>query len=187
MHPKKTSSQVPFRGALTAAASLVLVSAVTAGADERANREHVHFCLSPDGSTHETSTVDRIGLDIRLDAGWQFYAEHPGDFGFPPRFDWSISKNVKALTIQWPEPTRYVYSEDPPINTLGYKDAVFLPIQITRGESERPAHVHLTLDYSICNDYCISDRVELQTALPSKEPKRARSRTMPASWSDTRR
>ena len=186
MHPKNESSRVPSRRTRTTVLVLLLISTATAWAGEWTNREHVQFRLSLDEVTHEASTANFIELAIRLDAGWQFYAENPGEFGLPPRFDWSKSSNVAAVSILWPEPTRTIYSDDPPISTLGYKDSVFLPIRVTREKTEQLSHIHLTLDYSICDEYCISDRVELQKVLLSQEPKEERSRTMPTSWSGDR-
>ena len=139
-------------------------------------REHVKFRLKASEVGRNTTLARGLGLDIQLDAGWQFYSENPGELGVAPKFDWSESRNVRAVSIQWPEPTRYVYSEDPPLSTLGYRDSVFLPIRITQKEPDRPSKVHLRLSYAICNDYCISDRVKLQVGLPPGDQKGARPR-----------
>ena len=39
----------------------------------------------------------RAGLEIRLKPGWHTYWRYPGDAGVPPRFDFSNSRNLKAL------------------------------------------------------------------------------------------
>src|ERR1700712_5939233 len=44
------------------------------------------------------------GVAIQLQPGWHTYWRTPGDSGVPPRFDFSKSDNVEAVTILWPAP-----------------------------------------------------------------------------------
>src|SRR4029079_15983272 len=47
------------------------------------------------------------GIDIQLQPGWKTYWRTPGDSGVPPRFDFSKSDNVQAVTVLWPAPTKF--------------------------------------------------------------------------------
>src|SRR3954462_1488633 len=47
------------------------------------------------------------GIAFQLQSGWKTYWRTPGDSGVPPRFDFSKSDNVEAVTILWPAPTRF--------------------------------------------------------------------------------
>ena len=47
------------------------------------------------------------GLEFKLADGWKTYWRSPGDSGVPPEFDWSASKNVKSVKVQWPTPRRF--------------------------------------------------------------------------------
>src|SRR4051812_39713501 len=42
------------------------------------------------------------GIAIQLQPGWKTYWRTPGDSGVPPRFDFSKSDNVEAVTVMWP-------------------------------------------------------------------------------------
>src|SRR4051794_14696290 len=45
------------------------------------------------------------GIAFQLQPGWKTYWRTPGDSGVPPRFDFSKSDNIDAVTILWPAPT----------------------------------------------------------------------------------
>ena len=47
------------------------------------------------------------GIAFQLQPGWKTYWRTPGDSGVPPRFDFSKSDNVEAVTILWPAPTKF--------------------------------------------------------------------------------
>src|SRR3981081_4807388 len=42
------------------------------------------------------------GIAVQLQPGWKTYWRTPGDSGVPPRFDFSKSENVEAVTVMWP-------------------------------------------------------------------------------------
>ena len=44
------------------------------------------------------------GIAFQLQPGWKTYWRTPGDSGVPPRFDFSKSDNVEAVTVLWPAP-----------------------------------------------------------------------------------
>src|ERR1700712_883839 len=47
------------------------------------------------------------GIAFQLQPGWHTYWRNPGDSGVPPRFDFSKSDNVEAVTILWPAPKKF--------------------------------------------------------------------------------
>src|SRR4029077_11802218 len=47
------------------------------------------------------------GIAVRLDPGWKTYWRTSGDSGVPPRFDFSKSDNIEAVTILWPAPAKF--------------------------------------------------------------------------------
>ena len=98
------------------------------------------------------------GLTIRLAPGWKTYWRNPGDAGIPPRFDWSGSENVADIQIVWPRPHAF---DSFGLRTLGYKDAVTLPLRVTPTDPSAPIRLALTLDYGICSDICVPERAEL--------------------------
>src|ERR1700683_3282032 len=47
------------------------------------------------------------GIAFDLQPGWKTYWRTPGDSGVPPRFDFSKSENIEAVTVLWPAPSKF--------------------------------------------------------------------------------
>lgn len=105
--------------------------------------------------------VLRGGIEVKLAPGWKMYWRYPGDAGVPPRFDFTGSKNVSAITVLWPAPQRF--SEEG-TKLIVYKGNVVLPLRIVPENQDEPVMVRLKLDYGICEKLCIL--VEAKSELP---------------------
>src|ERR1700754_2564797 len=68
------------------------------------------------------------GVAFQLQPGWKTYWRTPGDSGVPPRFDFSKSDNVEAVTVLWPAPMKF--DDGAGGQSLGYKKQVVLPLRI---------------------------------------------------------
>lgn len=102
------------------------------------------------------------GVDLRLAPGWKTYWRSPGDSGIPPRFDWSGSENVKSVRILWPAPSVFVANG---FQTIGYHDAVVLPVEVTPVDPGRPVKLALRLELGVCDAICLPASVDLAAAL----------------------
>jgi DsbC/DsbD-like thiol-disulfide interchange protein len=102
--------------------------------------------------------VWNAGLAIDLEDGWKTYWRIPGESGVPPQFDWSGSKNLKAVTIGWPAPRRY---SDAAGETIGYKDEVVFPLRIEPQQRALPVELELRLFYAMCKNICIPAEAKL--------------------------
>lgn len=83
-----------------------------------------------------------LGLYFRLAPGWKIYWRSPGDAGFPPRVDWTGSKNLENVETEWPAPKRFSIFG---LETLGYTDEVVLPLTATLtrpGRARSAVHRH---------------------------------------------
>src|SRR6202051_778946 len=47
------------------------------------------------------------GIAFQLQPGWKTYWRTPGDSGVPPRFDFSKSDNIEALTVLRPAAAKF--------------------------------------------------------------------------------
>jgi DsbC/DsbD-like thiol-disulfide interchange protein len=95
----------------------------------------------------------RAGVEIRLERGWHTYWRYAGDAGIPPRFDWSRSTNLASTEVLWPAPHRIPIEDG--IESIGYKDAVLLPVRVTPRDPSKPVVLRLKLDFGICEKICI--------------------------------
>lgn len=107
----------------------------------------------------------RAGVEIRLAPGWKTYWRYAGDSGVPPRFDFTKSKNLKAVAVDFPAPHAW---RDETGTAIGYKHAVIFPLRITAQDARQPVTLVLAFDYAVCERLCVpvSDEAQLQI-LPS--------------------
>jgi suppressor for copper-sensitivity B len=100
------------------------------------------------------------GLDVRLGAGWHTYWRSAGDAGAPPEFDWSGSRNVADVSVEWPAPHRFSEQD---IDTFGYAERVLFPLQVRLQDGSAPARLSLKAALYVCSVICTRQDVELQT------------------------
>ncbi len=107
--------------------------------------------------------VLRAGVEIRLAPGWKTYWRYPGDSGVPPRLDFGGSSNVKSATVLWPSPRRFA---DETGASIGYKDNVIFPLQVTPVDRALPAVLRVKIDYAVCEKLCIPVEGHAELTLP---------------------
>jgi DsbC/DsbD-like thiol-disulfide interchange protein len=112
----------------------------------------------------------RAGIEIQLKAGWHTYWRYAGDAGIPPHFDWSGSQNLASIEVLWPAPSR-IRVEDG-IESIGYYDAVTLPLRIRPQNPAKPVELRLNLKFGVCEKICIpaSAKSALKIPLGSSAP-----------------
>jgi DsbC/DsbD-like thiol-disulfide interchange protein len=93
------------------------------------------------------------GVAVQLDPGWKTYWRTSGDSGVPPRFDFSKSDNVEAVTILWPAPTKF--DDGAGGFSLGYHDQVVLPLRIVPKVNDKPVTLRANINYAVCEKICI--------------------------------
>ena len=102
------------------------------------------------------------GIAIQLQPGWKTYWRSPGDSGVPPRFDFSKSENVEAVTVMWPAPMKF--DDGAGGISLGYKQQVVLPLRIVAKSADKPVKLRVEINYAVCEKLCIP--VEASAELP---------------------
>jgi len=102
------------------------------------------------------------GLDLKLDKGWKTYWRTPGDSGVAPRFDFSKSDNVEAVTVLWPAPK--AFPDGAGGTALGYHDEVIIPLRIAVHDPDKPVTLHARISYAVCEKLCVP--VESDLTLP---------------------
>ena len=93
------------------------------------------------------------GVSIQLQPGWKTYWRTPGDSGVPPRFDFSKSDNVEAVTVLWPAPKKF--DDGAGGIALGYKQQVVLPLRIVAKNADKPVTLRANINYAVCDKICI--------------------------------
>jgi len=105
------------------------------------------------------------GIAFQLQGGWKTYWRTPGDSGVPPRFDFSKSDNVEAVTILWPAPTRF--PDGAGGTSLGYQKQVVLPLRIAVKNPDKPVTLRAAINYAVCEKICIPVEANAELAFTS--------------------
>jgi DsbC/DsbD-like thiol-disulfide interchange protein len=157
---------VPVRFALAFAASFVAWSLLTEASAQDAspwlNDDHSAVRLLA-GS--RSGAVLLGGIAFQLQPGWKTYWRTPGDSGVPPRFDFSKSDNIEAVTILWPAPTRF--PDGAGGDSLGYQKHIVLPLRIVIKNSDKPVTLRAAINYAVCEKLCIPVEANAELAFTS--------------------
>ena len=93
------------------------------------------------------------GVAIQLQPGWKTYWRTPGDSGVPPRFDFSKSDNVEAVTVMWPAPLKF--DDGAGGHSIGYHGQIVLPLRIVAKAADKPVTLRAEINYAVCEKLCI--------------------------------
>ncbi len=102
------------------------------------------------------------GIAFQLQPGWKTYWRTPGDSGVPPRFDFSKSDNIEAVTVLWPAPLKF--DDGAGGQSMGYHDQIVLPLRIVPKNADKPVTLRADVNYAVCEKICIP--VQANAELP---------------------
>ncbi|QPF84170.1 cytochrome C biogenesis protein [Bradyrhizobium genosp. L] len=105
------------------------------------------------------------GIAFQLQDGWKTYWRTPGDSGVPPRFDFSKSDNVEAVTVMWPAPRQF--DDGAGGTSLGYKHQVVLPLRIVAKSPDKPLVLRAEINYAVCEKLCVPVDAKAELAFAS--------------------
>jgi DsbC/DsbD-like thiol-disulfide interchange protein len=100
-----------------------------------------------------SGTVLLGGIAFQLQPGWKTYWRTPGDSGVPPRFDFSKSENIEAVTVMWPAPLKF--DDGAGGHSIGYHDQIVLPLRIVAKNADKPVTLRAAINYAVCEKLCI--------------------------------
>ena len=117
-------------------------------------------------------------LELNLAPQWKTYWRAPGDAGIPPSFDWAGSENVASVRFHWPAPDVFHTNG---MQSVGYHDALVLPIEVTAKDPNRPVKLRARVDLGVCKDICMPASLDLSADLtPSGQTDRVISAALKA-------
>jgi DsbC/DsbD-like thiol-disulfide interchange protein len=153
---------VPWRAAIGFAAALLTLSiAVEVRAQDASPWQKDGHSAVRLLAGSRSGSVLLGGIAFQLQPGWKTYWRTPGDSGVPPRFDFSKSDNVEAVTILWPAPKKF--DDGAGGVSLGYHDQILLPLRIVAKNVDKPVTLRAAINYAVCEKLCIP--VEANTEL----------------------
>jgi DsbC/DsbD-like thiol-disulfide interchange protein len=145
---------VPMRAALGLAAAVVASSlAIEARAEDASPWQRDGHSAVRLLAGSRSGAVLLGGIAVQLQPGWKTYWRTPGDSGVPPRFDFSKSENIEAVTVLWPAPAKF--DDGAGGHSMGYHDQVVLPLRIVAKNADKPVTLRAGINYAVCERICI--------------------------------
>lgn len=148
--------------------SLLFFSAFTLFADTDSS-EPVHARLVAEEASIQPGRPFWVGVELKMEKGWDTYWVNPGDSGFPTQVNWRLPEGWRAGPLQWPYPEKFATES---LVGFGYTDSAVLLTQIFPG-SHLPAGEKVTLmadvNWVACKEQCIPGSAKLSLTLPVKE------------------
>jgi DsbC/DsbD-like thiol-disulfide interchange protein len=105
------------------------------------------------------------GIAFQLQPGWKTYWRTPGDSGVPPRFDFSKSDNIEAVTVLWPAPVKF--DDGAGGHSMGYHNQIVLPLRIVAKNADKPVTLRADINYAVCDKLCIPVDANAELAFTS--------------------
>jgi Uncharacterized protein predicted to be involved in C-type cytochrome biogenesis len=157
---------VPLRAAIGVAIALSFACAATEVRAEDSSpwQRDAHSALRLLAGSRSGSVL-LGGIAIQLQPGWKTYWRTPGDSGVPPRFDFSKSDNVEAVTVLWPAPRKF--DDGAGGTALGYKQQVVLPLRIVAKNADKPVTLRASINYAVCDKLCIPVEANVELGFAS--------------------
>lgn len=157
-------TMVPKRAAIGVAATLLASATFVAARAEDASpwQRDQHSAVRLLAGSRSGSVL-LGGIAFQLQPGWKTYWRTPGDSGVPPRFDFSKSQNVEAVTVLWPAPLKF--DDGAGGHSLGYHDRVVLPLRIVAKNADKPVLLRAEINYAVCEKLCIPVEAKPELAL----------------------
>jgi DsbC/DsbD-like thiol-disulfide interchange protein len=157
---------VPLRAALGATAILsVACAAIEVRAEDASPWQRDAHSAVRLLAGSRSGAVLLGGVAIQLQPGWHTYWRTPGDSGVPPRFDFSKSDNVEAVTVLWPAPRKF--DDGAGGTSLGYTQQLVLPLRIVAKNADRPVTLRASINYAVCEKICIPVDANAELAFSS--------------------
>src|ERR1700710_3338134 len=130
------NAMVPTCAALGLAAALLASSVLVVHAEDASPWQQDGHSAVRLLAGSRSGAVLLGGVAFELKPGWKTYWRTPGDSGVPPRFDFSKSDNIEAVTVLWPAPSKF--DDGAGGHSLGYKQQVVLPLRIVAEAGATP-------------------------------------------------
>jgi DsbC/DsbD-like thiol-disulfide interchange protein len=158
--------KVPMRATLGLAATMVVSClAIEARAEDASPWQRDGHSAVRLLAGSRSGAVLLGGIAFQLQPGWKTYWRTPGDSGVPPRFDFSKSENIEAVTILWPAPTKF--DDGGGGHSLGYKNQIVLPLRIVAKNTDKPVTLRAGINYAVCEKLCIPVEANAELAFAS--------------------
>ncbi len=126
--------------------------------------QHAHASIT---SIRVAAHRAQVLVTLAVDPGWHVSWRNPGETGLPTRLTWSLPGGVRVRDETWPVP---VIAHTPVGATHTLEgDVPWLIEFVVDSVTASDRLIGLTLQYGICREVCIPERITVQGALPGRD------------------
>lgn len=155
--------------------ALVLATgAATAGANA-VKPGKVEVELVSDDTMRAPGRPIRVGLRMKMDAGWHTYWKNPGDAGMPTRLSWTLPPGWTAGDIDWPAPERIPVGQ---LASYGYDGEMVLPVLLFAArdwDGTTPVDLAADAEWLVCKESCLPESARVTLRLAPRDSSRHRA------------
>jgi hypothetical protein len=115
----------------------------------------VHASLHADSSTITAGQVFRVGVLLKIDAGWHIYWKNPGDSGLATTVKLDLPAGFSSGPVEYPFPARIVLPGD--IVNYAYENETMLMVPVTAPKdfvAGTPVSISAKVNWLVCKDSC---------------------------------
>ena len=145
---------------------IAALALLTAAAPARADIDMVEVSILPGWRMADGTYM--AALKFSLGDGWKTYWRAPGEAGIPPLFDWSGSRNLADVAVEWPTPQQTMTNG---MRTIGYEHDLVLPVRLTPVRPDQPILLNVDLEIGVCSDICVPVTFDVAQELPLNQGK----------------
>ena len=109
----------------------------------------------------------QVLVTLAIDPGWHVSWRNPGETGLPTRLTWSLPTGVRLRDETWPVPV-ISHTTVGATHTLEGDVPWLVEFTVDSGTAADRL-IALTLNYGVCRDVCIPERITVQGALPGRD------------------
>jgi thiol:disulfide interchange protein len=109
-----------------------------------------------------------VGIDVKLEEGWDTYWINPGDSGFPINVKWNLPEGFQVSSLQWPYPEKFTSQS---LVGFGYTHSFLLLAEVTPSEQlplDKDIKISADVSWLACKEQCIPGNAHLDIDLPVK-------------------
>src|ERR1700685_3294755 len=158
--------EVPLRATLRLGLAVLASSLATTAHAQDASpwQRSGHSAVRLLAGSHSGSVL-LGGIAMQLEPGWKTYWRSPGDSGVPPRFDFSRSENIEAVTVLWPAPMKF--DDGAGGRSRGSHARFVLPLGFVAKNTDKPVMLRAAVNYAVCDKLCVPVEANVELAFTS--------------------
>ncbi|HPN85054.1 MAG TPA: protein-disulfide reductase DsbD family protein [Victivallales bacterium] len=106
------------------------------------------------------------GILVKLKPGWHSYGPEPGDFGMPPRIEFSETDELEISPPKFPKAKEFREAAG---KSFGYSDSFLIIFSMKKKKPSPQKNIEAKIEILLCKDVCMPVNKKIEIRLPCSE------------------